>query len=531
MMNFLTLLAASAFLYFAQRRLLRYLHIYQQDEYDSARFVTWMARSLAIDRKLTAVLLLIFAASLPLAPELKWLPLVTISGAFALFGYLEPNPRAKGKKPLVLTKRATSIMWGSLGVLVLLAGCAALWGSLWSWPIIVHAIPFSLVLANFVLKPIEGRNQRRLLDEAASRLAEINPTVIGITGSFGKTSTKHILGHILSLNSRCYITPGSVNTPMGITRVIRESLPQDSRFFAVEMGAYGPGSIARLCELTPPSFGVITSIGEAHFERFRNLETVARTKFELAESVLSHPQGRMIIHSSVCRQEYARALVNEHRDRFVICGDDPDVDVRIVRAEHAPDGLRIHLESGGEEHHIQTPLFGMQQVGNVALAFAAAVEAGISPQKVVMALRTTPQIAHRLEVKRQRDGSILIDDAYNSNPIGFAAGLELMDWITQSGGRRILVTPGLVELGTKHDEVHRELGMLAGKRADIVVTILPARIYAFTQGFLLHADPDRLVTVATFDEASAWMQSNVKSQDVVLIENDLPDLYERHLSL
>src|SRR5206468_12245453 len=119
---------------------------------------------------------------------------------------------------------------------------------------------------------------------AHSKLQRLNPVVIGVTGSYGKTSVKHILGHVLETAGPTLITPGSVNTAMGIARVIRERLQPHHRYLVVEMGAYGIGSIRRLCALTPPRLGIISAIGKAHYERFKSLDAVAQAKFELAEA-------------------------------------------------------------------------------------------------------------------------------------------------------------------------------------------------------------------------------------------------------
>lgn len=526
-----TIVAGCICLYFVWRRGLRYLHIYQQDEYDTRRFLPWIIRTAAFDKRLSAVLLLVAAASLAVPVELRW-TMVALAGAVLLvFALREPNPRNTAKKALVLTKRASSILRLALVFMTAAVFLLSWWLPLWGLIVAVQLVPLSLMVANFLLQPLEKRVQNRYLREARGRLQQIDPAVVGITGSFGKTSAKHILGHVLALNTRSFITPGSVNTPMGVTRVIREMLPPDTRYFVVEMGAYGPGSIDRLCQLTPPRVGIITSIGEAHYERFKDLETVARAKFELAEAVLRRSEGRVFIHSSVLARAYAREMVARHRDRFVICGEGPDADLQVVHVAQTREGLLLNLTFRGQTHEVQTSLYGLQQVGNLALVFAAAIELGLSPERVVASLRTVPQVQHRLEVKKQADGSILIDDAYNSNPVGFAAGLQLLTTLQREGGRRILVTPGLVELGEKHDEVHAQLGADAARHVDVAVVVGAGRIPTFAQAFAGQAGADRMICVENFVAASQWLRDNVKPADTVLLENDLPDLYERKLTL
>src|SRR5206468_4274303 len=146
---------------------------------------------------------------------------------------------------------------------------------------------------------------------AHSKLQRLNPVVIGVTGSYGKTSVKHILGHVLETAGPTLITPGSVNTAMGIARVIRERLAPHHRYFVVEMGAYGIGSISRLCALTPPKIGIISAIGKAHYERFRSLEAVARAKFELAEAVRDNA-GTIIIAADTMEFAWPRQFAEQH---------------------------------------------------------------------------------------------------------------------------------------------------------------------------------------------------------------------------
>jgi UDP-N-acetylmuramoyl-tripeptide--D-alanyl-D-alanine ligase len=522
--------ALVAFGFFAHRRLRRYLHFYQQDEYDSRRFALWMRDSFAIDKKVSLGLLAValIGAALQIAP---W-AFAGWAGVVLFFATsFEPDPRKAGKKPLVMTKRASSIFWLALSATLVIAAVAAWLLGPWGWIVAVQAIPFCLMLANAALAPFEAKTQKFFWDDAHQRLAQVAPKVIGVTGSFGKTSVKHMLGHVLGLNARTYFAPGSINTPMGIARTIREAMPSDCQFFVVEMGAYGPGSIARLCRLAPPDVGLITAIGEAHYERFKSLETVAKAKFELAEAVLQKPNGQMIVHASVLAIPYAQEFVAANRARFVVVGEGADADAVIKSWSSEPRGLVLTVAWKGHDYRLETAVHGAQHVGNLAVAFAAAATLGVAPERISAAMRSTPQIKHRLEVKRTDGAATYIDDAYNSNPIGFAAALDLLKRLGQDGGRRILVTPGMVELGEKHDEMHRTLGAQAAQAADFSIVVKPDRIPTFVEGYLTKKPADALMKVDSFAEASAWLQANTKAKDVVLLENDLPDLYERKLVL
>jgi UDP-N-acetylmuramoyl-tripeptide--D-alanyl-D-alanine ligase len=518
-------------LFFAWRRLPRYLHLLQQDDYNNARFLRWIAKSVSVDKKASIAL---FVAWLFMGwISASYHPLVenaVASVILAVFACFEANPRAVAKKKLSMTARAKRIFGAS--VLVAALALFGLWDAHNSLTFIlwVQAMPLFLVAGNLVLIPLEARTQRRIVAEAKERLAEVAPTVVGITGSFGKTSVKHILGHILSLNAKSLFTPGSVNTVMGISRVIREDLRDHCRYFVAEMGAYGQGSIARLCRLTPPSVGIITSIGEAHYERFKSLDSVARAKFELAEAVIGK-NGTMVVAESVLRLDYAKSFVEAHRKNFIVCGASDAADLKIINVETKADGLFVSVAWHGKDYNLFAPLFGAHHAGNIALAFATSALVGIEPEYAIAALRSVPQIAHRLEVKPQHDGTIFIDDAYNANPVGFVSGLELLSNLAkQKDGRSILVTPGIVELGAKHDEVHRELGAKAETYVDVLLAVCADRIPTFCEAFEKNKTKI-LERFADFPAARSWLSSNLRAGDVVLIENDLPDLYERKLDI
>jgi UDP-N-acetylmuramoyl-tripeptide--D-alanyl-D-alanine ligase len=444
---------------------------------------------------------------------------------------LERDPRKTGKKPLAMTARAKRIYLIALGLLVIVGVLTALttdWAAIWLVP--VQLIAVALVAANLILAPFEARVQRRYWDEARTILRRHEPIVIGITGSYGKTSVKHILGHVLETAAPTLITPGSVNTAMGIARIVREQLRPHHRYLVVEMGAYGIGSIARLCALTPPKLGVITAIGMAHYERFKTLDAVSHAKYELAEAARDNG-GTAIVAAQTLEFAWPREFVERHRDRVIIVGSEPEHDLVVDNLRQEPDGIVAEAQWRGAHYTLRAPLYGLHQGRNVALAFAAACSLGLAPEDVVVSLRSTPQIAHRLEVKRQGDGAILIDDAYNSNPVGFASALGLLDVLRQPEGRRILVTPGMVELGEAHQDEHARIGRLAAEHVDVLLAVAPHRVEPLASAFAKAAPEREIVPCPTFAEARAWLDRNLGTRDVVLIENDLPDLYERRLRL
>lgn len=515
--NAFDLLAPVTFVIFAARRLLTYLHAYQQEDYDSRRLMRWIAVKSVFDKRLTAALLLI-----TLPASLIGLPAGIASAPVILFfALIEKDPLRRSKKKLVLTSRAKRIYTLALLVCVLIS-CPALATMPAYWIIPVQLIPLTLLLANLALRPYEASVQKRLWNEAHAKLQELRPVVVAVTGSYGKTSVKHILGHILKSSAATLITPGSVNTPMGITRIIREQLEKRYKYFVVEMGAYGPGSIARLCRLAPPDLGVITSIGHAHYERFKSLETVARAKFELAEAV-AEKNGLVVVNAQTLDFARPQQLLKEKPEMFLVVGGNG---FQITAVEQTLEGTSVRLSWQGQEHYIEAPLYGEHHGINMALAYTAALALGLPEKHIVTALKSTPQIAHRLEVKPHAQGGLLIDDAYNSNPGGFRSALDLLDMISQ-GRRRILITPGMVELGKAHDGMHAEIGKYAAAKADVVIAVQSRRIASFVNAFReAKSEGQQIIETESFAQAQAWLAENGRKDDVILLENDLPDIYE-----
>jgi UDP-N-acetylmuramoyl-tripeptide--D-alanyl-D-alanine ligase len=558
-------------LWFAFERGKSLLMFFQQEEYDGPRFIVWLHENRAYDKRASlwlALALLVGTVSqtlltggvgdaLKLAGPAVW-PLMAIA---LIHGALQSRAvRAGSKKPLVMTARAKRIFTSFLalmtGLLVLIAVAASLapmgtqvsvdisafdfyllgydWRAALAALLLIgfaQVAPFVLVLANKLLEPAEERVKAKFRAEAGAKFTELQPKVIAITGSFGKTSTKHILQHILANAAPTLATPGSVNTDMGITRVIREQLTPDHQYFIVEMGAYGPGSIARLCRLTPPDVALITAVGAAHYERFKTLETVARAKFEIAEATFARG-GRTVVNMDGIPRNLLDERLAAVTGDYTLVGTAAEANgVQVTGYKATRDGLQVDIDDGGETHTLKVPLYGRHQAGNVALAAACARAIGLPWAAIKGALASMPQIRHRLEVTRASGQPTIINDAYNSNPVGFAAALETLDVLVEAGGRRILITPGMVELGEKHAEEHARLGELAAKHADIVAVVTPERIPSFVKA--LEGANDGSVTVMTFatqDAAEKWARKNWRAGDAVLFENNLPDLYEAKVS-
>jgi UDP-N-acetylmuramoyl-tripeptide--D-alanyl-D-alanine ligase len=577
------------------------MHFFQQEEYDNFRFICYIAKNpRLIDKKVSlaiALLSLTYLLSNNIAMHFGLLGAI-----LTIFAYCQVNPCKNSKKPLVITARVLRLLAVTLFISFIITITTAnnpnkqhpSWFLYMLSILLIQSTPLIIICANILLLPLEKLFQFKYLKEAKTKLAKYNPIIIGITGSYGKTSTKHILANILSSVAPTLATPGSINTTMGITRIIREQLKPEHKFFIVEMGAYGKNSIAKLCKLTPPTHGIITAIGNAHFERFKTIENVAYAKFALAQAVAQHNTGFMVINSDAIEQRFIAQYYNQvtvlvhhattaidhssnsitYTDRITTtcevceaskggwqtggpqreCGGGPfgnltdkgqlpyDLDksnaqlkalavYTITQAQQAITGVNFGININDQNYIINTNLYGLHHVENMALCFALAHKIGISPETIIAALKLTPQIRHRLEVIKDKTKPIVIDDAYNSNPTGFTAALAVLNTFKLNGYRTILVTPGMVELGELHDAKHFELGAKAAEAADYVAVVLPKRIPSFIAGFNSKADKSQqLLTFDTFQAAKDWLQNNTTVNDAILLENDLPDLYESKVS-
>lgn len=517
----------------AWRIMMRYLHFYQQEEYDSVRFLRWWLRGLAFEKRATAFSFGVGAALLfpVIESALPAQTVVLIAALLALLGW--SNHDSNAKKPLALTARARRILLGGMVAQVLIffalsRGLIALEFQQTSALLIASGIlllltPFSLTLSNSTLAPFEAMVQQGYLRQARRILQENRPVVIGITGSYGKTSTKQILAHILDSHAPTLSTRGSVNTVMGITREIRERLKTDHQFFVVEMGAYGVGSIRRLCNLTPPQAAIVTAVGWAHYERYKSIETVAIAKSELPQAIPE--SGFAVLNGDDPR---CRAMAEKTKGQAFFYGSDAQagpLHCRLLDHTLTPDGVQCRFEYEGQAYSVVMPVFGEHMATNAAAAFLTACKFGVAPITAVAALKTLPQVKHRLEVHRGSDGVTTIDDAYNSNPAGFANALEVLR--TVPGERKILVTPGMVELGERETEEYRRLAPTVVEVCDIVCLVAEHRIPSFVDALLSAGLPEeRLRRFGALAEARAFLRSELRGGDVTLFENDLPDLYE-----
>ena len=379
---------------------------------------------------------------------------------------------------------------------------------------------FFVLFANLLNKPVETGIRNRYIKEARTLLRENkNLQVIGITGSYGKTSVKFFLTTLLSAKYNVLCTPENYNTPMGVVKTVRENLSPLHEIFVCEMGARRVGEIKELCDLVHPRYGIITSVGPQHLETFLTQERVRKTKFELAKAL---PE-----EGFVCLNADSEELMKEdYKGRQVLYSLEGAGrgDYHAENVSVSSEGTSFTLVHNEERADFVTPVIGRHNVLNIVGALAMAHELGMSYEELYPKGRQLQSVPHRLQLL-DRGNVALIDDAYNSNPTGAKAAL---DTLALFKGFRILVTPGMVELGEKMEECNRTFGKQAAKACDYAILVGKRQAEPILQGLLEGGFPKEKIYVAeTIGEAIsvAYSLPTGGEKPIILLENDLPDNY------
>jgi UDP-N-acetylmuramoyl-tripeptide--D-alanyl-D-alanine ligase len=489
----------------------RWLRVAQREHYipDSAsRFAIrwWTGEPLNVALGVVALAGVVLSGLWPLVA------LATV--AVAVVGPLHLSVRGR-TSPLVFTRRLKTLAAVWLVFEAALLGIGAGIGA--PAPFAAAALvgaPALVDAALFSTAPIERRLSDRFVTAAAERLRRVAPTIVAITGSYGKTSTKSHIAHLVAGTKTVVPTPSSFNNRGGLARAVNEHLAEGTDVFVAEMGTYGPGEIRDLCRWCPPEIAVMTAIGPVHLERFGSEDSILVAKSEIAEGastvVVNSDDRRLAALGSVLdagaeRRRVVRAAI-----------EDPSADVRL----HSEDG-KVTVIVGGKTVGAPVPLPPGIQPSNVACAVAVALQLGVPAEAVVERIPTLPSVANRLTADTSASGVYVIDDTFNSNPAGSRAALELLG-AAPSTGKRVVVTPGMVELGRRQAEENEAFGRAACQVASTVVVVGLTNRRALLRST---AGLRPAIVVRTRDQAVEWVRANLGPGDAVLYENDLPDHY------
>lgn len=506
------LLTAVAALAVAAMQTLFYTHMLQLNSYRPERFFRWMRENPRRVWSLPHLLPLAVSLTLLLSPAVGGY----VAAAWLTLCAVLCRPK-KAKKPLVFTARVKRLLTTTTVLWLLLVG-TLLWLpryiALPCVAIFLALAEVTLLLALFCNAPAEHAMAKHYINDAKARLAaQPQLTVIGITGSFGKTSVKNFLHALLSARYNVLMTPENFNTPLGLTRTVREHLRPSHQIFLAEMGAKNVGDIRELCELVHPRYGVITAIGEQHLETFGSVENIVHTKFELAHALPA--DGHLFVNMDDARIcAHAATLTVPLTGYGLAQGDYTAHDI-------TQDATGTHFAvtaPNGEAQTFTTRLLGRHNVQNLVGCIAVAHHLGVPLNELVYPVRMLRSVEHRLQLL---PGGI-IDDAYNSNPAGFRSALAVL---REFAGQRVLVTPGMVELGDRQEALNRELGATAADCCDYAVLVGLRQAPPLKEGLLAAGfDPTRIFVAATLQEGLAFVHALPnEGARTVLLENDLPD--------
>lgn len=527
-----TVLTLPAFLY-----VLRYnLHMFQLNGYKNGEHIHWLKKN--VSRQYLLILIGISGILSMCLPGIVTLLLQTAAVLICMKYYLYLK-KTNTKKKLVYTARVKRlILTDSILVILLLVltgvflGVSRIAGA---FAILTMLQIIALVIVNWINRPMEGMINQHYINDAKKKLRSVpDLTVIGVTGSYGKTSVKYYLDTLLKEHFEVLITPESYNTPMGVVKTIRSFLKPSHQIFICEMGARHVGDIKEICDIVHPEHGIITSVGPQHLETFFNMDNIVNTKFELADAL---PEvGLLFLNGD---NEYIRNHSGKYKNKiFYTTGEwakarelESQIEEGEVSQYYQTGDVKISRTGteftvtapDGEKETFQMRLLGEHNVINVAGAVAVANTLGIPLKQLKVPVRRIQPVAHRMQLL-ERGNYTIIDDAFNSNPVGSRAAVETLK---QFEGVRILITPGMVELGEKEEEYNYKFGTYAADCCDYILLVGEKHTAPIHKGVLESGfSQERCRVFEKLEDALSFAYSiKAEGHKFILLENDLPDNY------
>ena len=494
------------------------LQMFQQNHYELYRYSKWLFNKKNLKFSLTIVYSLIVIAVGLLFPNSE-LPVLFITIAFAIYFIYKESEKVY-IKDLVLTARVKrQIIVLVLIFIAFLLCCRNLFPNYITGILTLIMSYLFIYPLSLLTMPIEYAIKKHYENDA-KRILESNESLlkIGITGSYGKTSTKNILNDIISDNRFTLITPASYNTPMGITRTIREMLKPIHEVFICEMGADKVGDISYLMNFVKPKYGIVTSIGPQHLNTFHNIDNIINEKMQEIEML--PPDGTGFVNLD---NEYIASYHYLSRHKVVSVGiDNKNADLVAENISYRKDGSSFSVNIDGTDHEFTTTLLGKHNISNILIGIAVALEMNIPIEDIKRNVKHISQIEHRLEVKKI-NGYTFIDDAFNSNPVGSKMAVDVLSLMS---GKRVIVTPGMIDLGDKEDEINEEFGSYMADKVDKVILVGEKQTKAILKGLKDKGFNEEDIHICkNVREAFDYVYANFSRDDTILLENDLPDAF------
>lgn len=503
------------------------LHMLQQNWYDDDyRYLKWIIdnpKKVFISLDAFFVLFILF----------KFIDVNLSMILFAFFyalcinNFLKAKKQEQLKKPLVVTKRVKRLMITSI-ILYFIPASAIIIGfdaSLTPYYFLIigaftYLNYFVIMISNIINIPVEKRVFKHFYHQAKKKISGMNNLkVIGITGSYGKTSSKNILNDILSVKYNTCASPKNYNTTNGLMLTINNYLDKFNDVFIAEMGAFKQGEIKELCDLVYPKYGILTKVGTAHMDSFGSQENIQKGKFELIESLPS--DGVAILNADDPLQK-SYNLKNNCKVLWI--GIDSDADVKASDIKQTSKGMSFKVTFKGDKkkYQFETRLLGKANIYNILAGIALGYHFGINVEQLILGVKKVKSIEHRLELKKYGD-IFIIDDAYNSNPVGSKMAVEVLGLMP---GKKIIVTPGMIELGDKQYELNMRFGEYISEVCDEVILVGESQTKPIYDGLMNKKySKDKIHVINDVKIAFKLMQELKGKETYVLLENDLPDIF------
>lgn len=341
--------------------------------------------------------------------------------------------------------------------------------------------------------------------------------IVGITGSYGKTSIKFYLQTILSQKYSVLCTRRSGNTPMALVSSVRNDLLPSHSIFIAEMGARHRGDIRELTRLARPDISILSSVGPQHLETFKSLENIKETKYDIIRAL---DKDGFAIFGEDLSELYDRC----DREKAICGKKGQDYWAEDIISDDEGTSFRL-CSVGGDDVYIRTRLKGSHAIRNILICAACAKRLGLTNEELAHGIYMISPVKNRFKIEKDKQGAFIINNGFNSNPVSSRETLYELSK-QDYNGRKIIITPGFVELGKNENEFHREFGENISRVADIVLLVGPKHTKEIHSGLELSGfDMHNVFTFDTLKNANAYLTKIKQEGDYVLYENDLTESY------
>ncbi len=524
-MDIYFIIAFMACIFYAFYKYKKALQMLQQNWYNEGnRYLKWLSHN--VKKVVCFSELLLLAVFIPFDYQFKIIVL-DILLLYLCYAYSQKNKKDQTKIKLVVTKRIKRLIM-TISLVYLIPVLFSVYFEQSPVLIILCFIIFNtfayliVYFANIINKPIEKMVFLYYKRQAITKLKNMPyMKVIGITGSYGKTSSKNILYDILSIKFNSFKTPKNFNTTYGLINSINNYLDKFCDYFIAEMGAFKQGDIKELCDLMQPQFGIITTIGTAHLESFGNQENIINGKFELIESLPSNGIGILNMDDPLQRNYNIKNKCNI----LWISTENKNADLYATNIKITSDGTKFDCFFKGDKkkYTFETNLLGDHNVYNILAGVLLGYKLGINIDRLQSAVSRVQPVEHRLQLKHYNEKISIIDDAYNSNPVGSKKALDVLRLMP---GKRVIVTPGMIELGSEQYKLNYEFGQQISKVADYVILVGEKQTKPIYEGLVdSHYDKTKICVINDVKKAFRIIDDFSDKKIYVLLENDLPDIF------